>query len=342
MNWSIGGKTIDVYDDLNLELLASSGNLEKVGSLPMWDPAILGSLEDRQFGVVFITKGAGLIRKFPLHDHSNVVLSDLYFDMTAEKLPPEAKVAAATHIKEACELFGVSCSAAVQKYSAEASVQGRNYVRLAAVAEKTASAYDVLGQLHDAYVANRDLYTREDRIKLAGAMAAGTEKIASSIHEDLKPFAVKDPVIDKEAFFSQCAQRKQLLQGRSDGTHLMDEFLAKHAQFEPRETVKLLETFDREFGLDQYWERGLEPHLILGEKVAYHNLGCGVETFSDDEINGWVSGNGDLLKKMFGKELAEKFAKNPRGTIWELPQASRTFLGARIEHARDNSPAQAK
>ncbi len=346
MNWSIGGKTIDVYDDVGLTLLASSGKLDKVASLQMGDPKKLAALEDRQFGLVFITKNAGVIRKYPLNDRTNVVLSDVYFDMTHDRLPPEAKVAAATQIKEACELWGVPCSPATLKYATEGGAQGRNYVRLGLVAEKTAGAIELYEQLRDAYTENRDLYGREDKVKLARTMAQGGEKVASMIPEDLKPFAIKDPAIDKEAFLAQCGQRKSLLQGQGDALGLMNEFMAKHASFQPLETVKLLETFDRQFGLDRYWDRGLEPNMILQEKVAYHDLpiaNCGgVESLSDDEIKAWVGSNGELLKKMFGKELAEKFEKNPRGTLWELPRASRDFLGARIEYARDNTPVEAK
>lgn len=344
MNWSIGGKTLDVFDDVNLTLLASSGKLEKVASLQMGNPADLAGLEDRQFGLVFITKNAGVIRKYPLNDRTNVVLSDLYFDMTHDRLPPEAKVAAATQIKEACELWGLSCSPATVKYAVAEAVPGHNYVRLGAVAEKTAGPIELFEQLRDSYTENRHLYGRDDKVKLARTMAKGGEKVASLIPDDLKCFAVKDPAIDKEAFLAQCGQRKSLLQGQGDALGLMSEFMAKHAQFQPLETVTLLEHFDRQFGLDRYWDRGLEPNLILQEKVAYHEIvsARGVESLSEDELKEWVSGNGDLLKKMFGKELAEKFAKNPRSTIWELPEASRCFLSARIEYARDNTPVQAQ
>lgn len=341
MSWSIGGKILDIYDDPNLGLLAASPFFEKVGSLSMGDPDALVNLEDRQFGVVFLTKKGEAIRKYPLNDFTNAVLSNVYFEMTHDRLPPEAKVAAATQIKDASAVFGFEAVPAVMKYASEESLEGRNYVRLDKIAQRSGSPVNIVAQLQEDYVANRELYSRQDRIELAEAMGKASEKFAFEIPADLKPFLVKDAEINKEALMGQCHQRKQLLQDRPEATHLMDEFLAKHAQFEPRETVKLLETFDREFNLERYWGRGLEPNLILQEKVAYHDMpvACGPSQFSTEETKAWVGSNGDLLKKMFGKELAAKISSDP-GAIWSLPEASRRFLTARMEHARDNSPTE--
>lgn len=345
MSWSIGGKVLDIFDDTDLGILASSPYFEKVASLPMGDPDILTTLEDRHFGVVFLTKKGEAIRKYPLNDVTNAVLSNIYFEMTHDRLPPEAKVAAATQIRDASVVFGFAPMAAVLKYAADESLEGRNYVRLDKVAGSIAQSIDILGQLKDSYVENRDKYSREDRRELANAVFGMGEKLAADVnHPDLDAFKpLITPEINKEALLQQCAQRKQLLQDRPEATHLMDEFLEKHATFEPRETVKLLETFDTQFGLDRYWTRGLEPNLILQEKIAYHDMPVAVSggSFSSDEVKEWVGSNGDLLKKMFGKELAEKLSKDG-GNIYSLPSASRDFLYARMEYDRDNSPSQAK
>jgi hypothetical protein len=340
---SIGGKIIDVFDDPGLRLLASSPYFEKVGSLELGDPSKLGDLEDRQFGVVFLTKKGETIRKYPLNDFTNTALSNVYFEMTADKLPPEAKVAAATQIKAASEVFGFSPLPLVERFAAEESAAGRNYVSLEKVASRAVQPFDSFKSLHDAYADNRDGYTRSDRIELAQAMAGAGEKFGFDLHEDLKPFAIKNAEVSEEAFFSQCALRKQLLQEKAAGLHLMDEMLEKHASFDAAETIRLLETFDKQFGLTEYWERGLEPHLVLREKVAMHDISVpsGTVRLSDDEVKSWAASNGGTLQKMFGKELADKIAKDP-SCLWSLPEASRGFLTAHIESSRDNSPSAAK
>jgi hypothetical protein len=340
---SLGGKVIDVFDDPGLKLLASSPYFEKVGSLEMGDPSKLQELEDRQFGVVFLTKKGETIRKYPLNDFTNTVLSNVYFELTHDKLPPEAKVAAATQIKAASEVFGFVPLPLVEKFAAEGSVDGRNYVSLEKVSSQAVQPFDSLKALHDAYADNREGYTRADRIELARAMAGAGEKFGFQVHEDLRPFAIKDAEINEEALFSQCALRKRLLLEKGSGLHLMDEMLEKHASFDAAETVRLLETFDRQFGLTEYWERGLEPHLVLQEKVAMHDMPVagGTISFSDDEVKAWTSANGETLRKMFGKELADKIAKDPK-CMWSLPEASRGFLAAHIESSKDNSPAAAK
>jgi hypothetical protein len=176
-------------------------------------------------------------------------------------------------------------------------------------------------------------------------MSGVAEKYGLEIPTDLKPFVLKDPELDKEALFAQCAFRKQLIQDRTEAVHLLDEFLEKSAGFDPKETVKLLETFDRQFGLDCYWTRGLEPNTLLMEKTARHGIplsyGGRKIGFSDEEVKAWMATNADLVTKMFGRELADRL-KADIGAIWSLPTASREFLEARIEHARDNTPAKAK
>lgn len=338
MSYSVGGRILDLYDDPSLKLLEASGHLEKVASLPIGDPEALRNLDDRQFGVVFLTKSGGAIRKYPVNDHANVALSNVYFDMTCGQLPPEAKVAAATQIKAACDNFGVAPLPAVLKYAADGSAESSNYVRLDKVRTASSASVDVALQLKEAYVENRDRYSREDRRELALAMdAAGVE-----LPSELRPFAIKNASVDREALFSQCAIRKQLVEDRPEAAGLMDEFLSKHASYEPSEVVRLLETFDRQFDLDSYWTRGLEPNGVLSEKRAMHQVAVRGASFrfTDDELKDFISSHGELVEKMFGKELAEKLRKDP-GYAMNLPTASRQFIAARIEHARDNAPAEA-
>lgn len=344
MGYSLGGRTIDFFDDPGLKLLAGSAYLEKVASLPVGDPESIVDLDDRQFGVIFLTKKGEAIRKYPLNDLTNAVLSNVYFDLAHQQLPPEAKVAAATRIKAACGLMGVDCTPAVEKYAAEELPEGRHYVHLHKISAAAGQPIDLLKQLHDAYVENRDKYGRDERIELAQAMKLAGLRFGFDVHPDLKPFAIADPVIDKEALFSQCALRKNLTQGEASAIGLMDEFLDKFAEFDPKETVKLLETFDRQFGLEAHWARGLEPHGILMEKVASHAIPLSMGkslSLTDAEIKTWVGSNGDLVSKMFGKDLADRVKTDPMA-IWSLPSASRDFVVARIEHARENTPVEAK
>jgi hypothetical protein len=343
MSYSLGGRILDLFDDLGLKLLGGSPYFEKVASLPVGDPSKLASLDDRHFGVIFLTKKGEAFRKYPLNDLTNTVLSNVYFDLAHAQLPVEAKVAAATRIKQACELFGVGLTPAVDKFAAEDLPEGRQYVNLHKVASSSGGSVDLFKQLNDAYVENRDKYGRAERIELAQAMKEASSQFGFDVHDDLKPYALSSPVVDREALFGQCSLRKHLTAHEPKAAGLMDEFLQKHADFDAVETVKLLETFDRQFNLSAYWTRGLDPYRALTEKVAYHSVpvrGASL-TFTDAELKGWISSNGDLVAKMFGKDLAEKI-KADSSAVWSLPTASREFIAARIEHAREDSPVEAK
>ena len=339
---SVGGRILDIYDDIGLKVLAQSGHLEKVASLQMADPDTLAGLEDSKFGVVFLNKRGETIRKYPVHDYTHTLLANVYYDATHEKLSPEVRVMAATQIKNASALFGVKALPAVEKYAASARLEGKNYVRLGKQAVAIEEPRAIFQDLQDSYEANKDRYSREDRRKLASDMEWAAEKFGFEIPVELQSFTLKDPEIDKEAMQAQCVARKNLVTERPEAARLMNEFMEKSAEFDPKEAVDLLETFDKEFGLEKYWTRGLEPNLILREKVARHAIPFrGSATFTNKELKAFISKNKVLLDTMFGKDLADKIRADHK-EIWSLPKASRDFVAARIEHDRENAPKSAK
>lgn len=340
-NYSVGGRILDLYDDVYLEVLSRSPHFEKVASLPMGDPEKIARLGDNQFAVAFLTKKGEVVRKYPIHDYPHTVLANVYFEMTSAQLPVEAKVAAATRIKEASRAFGIEPFSAVKEYAVDAPMEGRHYVPLHKAASRETFSVDVFQQLRDEYEANRDRYSRTEKVKLAEAMAGASEKFGLEMPEDLKPYVIKNAALDKEALLSQCALRKDLVAGRPEARHLLDEFIQKQAEFEPEEAVKLLETFDRQFSLDGYWNRGLEPRLVLREKEAAHAIPIrGFCDLREGDLKAFVSKNSDLLQTMFGKDFAQKVKEDPKH-IWDLPEASRQFIAARIEHDREQTPVEA-
>lgn len=343
MEYSLGGKILDIFDDPGMKLLATSPYFDKVASFPMGDPEKLSTVDDRKFGVIFVTKTGEFIRKYPLHDQTHTVLSNIYFEMCHDKLPPEAKVAAATQILEASKLYGANPLPAVMEFAAEEPLEGQHYVYLSKVATPSElGPVDVFKSLQDQYALNAHHYGREDKRELAQEMAPISEKFGFEIPKDLRPFCLKEASLNKEALFEQCSLRKELTRGRYEASGLMDELLMKQADFAPGEVVKLLEAFDKQFGLESYWDKGMEPERVLAEKVAYHNSPVrGMGGFSQDELNGFVSKNGELLQKMFGEDFSKRVQDDP-GLIWTLPSVSREFIMARIEHGRENTPVEAQ
>lgn len=343
MDFSIGGKVFDVFDDLGLRVLAESGYLEKVASLSIGDPEKILKLEDDKFGVVFLTKKSEFIRKYPIHDYPHTALSNVYFQVTHDRLPPEARVAAATNIKHACSLFGLKGLPAIEKYAGDPPKPGAKYVRIDKVATQITEPVRLFEEMNESYEANRHRYSREEKIKLAKAMEPVASKFGFEIPKDLQLFLIKDAEVDELALFAQCAVRKNLLKDQPEAGPLMDELLEKRATVQPESTVSLLEMFDRQFGLDKYWERGLEPRTVLMEKEARHSIpirGVSME-FSDKEVGAFTTRNDDLIQKMFGRKMADLLQGNPKA-IWQLPKASREFLAARMEQERENAIVKAR
>lgn len=329
---SIGGKIIDFYDDIYMDQFRKMGVIEKIADCQVLGPKELSSLPDSMFGVVFVTKTGQHVRKFPIHDEGHTVLASSYFEQNHRKLPAEAKVASATMIKKACEIFCVEPSESINKFAADAV--GGNYVDLRQVVEaqpisKVAHTYDTL---LEEYRDNATDYPREEKIRLARSMSKVAKRLGKSVPEDLRKFAHSKPSVDSDLFHQQCAARKELLGDDFNSKHVLDEFIEKQADFTPSETIRLLETFDKENGLDKYWDRHLDPYEILVEKVASHDLVyLEGKDFAKSDVASYISANKSLLRKMFDRQQLSTLSKDP-ASVGNLPSKARQMMRVRIEN----------
>lgn len=119
---SIAAAVLDFYDDAQHELMSKVASPADLGDTQI---AILSSeerdrLPDSEFGLVLLTKRASVLRKFPLNDPGNAWLSSQYFANTHKKLAFPARFIAASHIKQACDAYGVPPSSSVAAYAARA------------------------------------------------------------------------------------------------------------------------------------------------------------------------------------------------------------------------------
>lgn len=117
---TITAAILDFYDDSNHELmskLAMPSDLNNA-SMSLLTPDQHTSLPDSEFGLIFLTKRASVLRKFPVNDPGNAWLSAQYFDSNHQKLAFPARFVAAKFIKSACSAYGVPASPRVDAYAA--------------------------------------------------------------------------------------------------------------------------------------------------------------------------------------------------------------------------------
>jgi len=117
---SIAAAILDFYDDSKHELMSKVAMPVELKNtdVSLLTPEQHGALPDSDFGLIYLTKRASVLRKFPVNDPGNAWLSAQYFGNTYEKLAFPARFVAAKFIKEACDAYGVPASRAVDAYAA--------------------------------------------------------------------------------------------------------------------------------------------------------------------------------------------------------------------------------
>lgn len=168
----LGSVELDFYDDGECALLTKLAAPAALADVPfdLLSADRRAALSDRDFGLIVITKHAGVLRKFPVSDPGNTWLSAQYFGANHEKLAMPARFIAAMTLKKACRAYGVPSSPTVDKYAARADprapatnlfVEGseRNWLldklAQAELLTKQASAaeFDALANLPDSHFA---------------------------------------------------------------------------------------------------------------------------------------------------------------------------------------------
>ena len=129
---SIAAAILDFYDDAQHELMSKVASPAAIGDTPITilTPEERGRLPDSEFGLVFLTRHASVLRRYPVNDPGNAWLSSQYFANTHKKLAFPARFIAASYIKQACEAYDVPTSNAVDAYAAradEADIQSNTF-----------------------------------------------------------------------------------------------------------------------------------------------------------------------------------------------------------------------
>jgi hypothetical protein len=115
----LSGLVLDPADDHDGSVLRSifpsvEDVPELVKSAEYLDSERRTQLPDELFALV-LQDGEESLRKFACADAGNTVLSLLYFQKTAHKLPQEAQQVAATNLCQACEWYGLTPPSDLQK-----------------------------------------------------------------------------------------------------------------------------------------------------------------------------------------------------------------------------------
>lgn len=106
---NLAGLRLDVVDDPDLikdsempELVKKATKMSRVISSKDYS-----SMNRDDFALVIMTKNGHHIPKYPIHDKVHAWAANETFNKTAHRLPPDARVIAATFIKRACKFYNI-------------------------------------------------------------------------------------------------------------------------------------------------------------------------------------------------------------------------------------------
>jgi hypothetical protein len=337
--YRLAGKVIDVYDDLKMDHLKE--NLSKVGSLKLAPVDQVMKLPNDQFALVLLTKTARSIRKFPIHDADSTAISNLYFEKTATKLPPEGRSVAAFFLKKASERFKLTPPKVLEKHAGgEISSNVVNVMKCTEdvqeskpqhLALRTSYPIDTSMQVKTAmsyFDENAQLLEPKDRHSFAVAVAqrAGELKVEIPAASQLRKYAgTKYGNLVESAYHERAA----LLVGDGQACKALKHLIEKRASFAPVEFAEALEKFDKTNGLDRHWDIGAR-----GVRDPFRSTFESVKVASTIKIGGKLVdavklqklANSDILSKNFGEDFCREFASAPMEILQSLPRPEQTII----------------
>jgi hypothetical protein len=336
--FNIAGRVLDVYDDLQKELLKQ--NLEKVGNLKL-DPADeIDRLANEEFAAVFQARDGRMIRKYPTHTPDATCLSGLYLEKAAKFLPPEATKVAASFIKKACKKHSIPVPQAIEKLASDEL--NSNIISLAGIQKliKTAKVkHHALGASYPIetkeQVKQAEEYFNEhhmdfppaDRHEYANNTLKRAQELKTSVSADtaLYKYAGADfgNMINSARY-----EREGLLGNDEMAVRTLKHLFEKRAALGPQGFCKELEQFDKINSLERHWDksRGVrDPYRSTYENIKTASvIAIGDKVLPTSKLQK-LAGS-DILKTNFDESFCEQFAKDPVVVFQSLPRPEQQTL----------------
>lgn len=350
--FSLANQILDAYDDVGREDFVKIAKVYP--SLEVMTSDERSDLGDHDFALSIITKTAGKLNKYPIRTGHDTLLSAMYFDKYAHKLPEEARNKAGWHIKKACEHFGV----AVPKMAKEASEAADNVyfepqgIKAAAPVQKTAS----VGEMAEAqkiasnYTFAQYAFPSPKHVEMGGQYFekfAGKMPLeirhgyAESLQKRAKELGMVplEGEVRKYASDYYNAMVDAHLRGRASLVECQDpkfettlkKMASLRSQTTPSEFAKALHSFDKAAGLTQYYGGCItDPYQATFAKEPnnpgkIHKTASGVE-ISAAQMKELAEKKMDKIAEYFGKNIADEFKKDPATIFESLPNDTKEIL----------------
>lgn len=352
MNYKL--TTLDFYDDggqlLRKVLPEQSDIPDFVKTAEVLEPGSGGQL----YALLLVDDGE-VLQKYAMVDRGNTWLSVLYFGLNREKLPEGAQKVAAANLLNACHDFDIDPPDFLAELARDAAVvdtqvfdvTGQVPLQKVASAEKEEVRYAIeradgskhypLTDANDVASALRyfgdhksDFVPRERRefaVKVAAAAKRGAlalpEEVAHYASDDWNPLLVAH--ITNRAV--HLVERDSPTDGAAKAQ--LDKLASAKSSMSPTDFAVALERFDRENGLDGYWDRHIaDPYFsTLGiPKVAAKTYDLGVVSCTSEDIMQLSTKGSAAIVDHFGEKVAGEFVKNPIAVFESMPAPQKLIM----------------
>lgn len=332
--FTIAGCVLDVYDDINKDILKE--NLEKIGSFKLDPPDEIEKLSYSDFAAVFMTKTGRAIRRYPIHSPDSTALSALYFEKVAESLPETAKATIAFLIKKAHDVHSLPLPPAIEEAARQAQPDCSNILKIAeldlAVKEMSSTCFalddkypidtpEQIKQASEYFEENHMYFCPEDRAKYASSVLGRTHELkfrvssSSALH---KYAGTEYGNLVQSAYH----ERANLLHSDEMALRALGHLFEKRSSLKPNEFADELCRFDQTNYLDRHWDKSLgvrDPYKSTYENVKIAKVvKVGSDSISEDTLHNLAdSGH---LKSAFDDEFCQQFSESPVEIFQSLPK----------------------
>jgi hypothetical protein len=349
--WKIGGRELDFYDDLTGSY--AKDKMSKLGSVEITSQTELSELKDDDFALKVVTKLGHSVRKFPVNSVGDTLVSMLYFEKNASKLPDEVKEITASFLKKHADIHNLKTPEIVEKYasdvsnnvfheSSSADFSGTEKCDIApdfALTTKTGSKLYPINNEENIKTATRFFeenymlieepsYRKEmatNIVKKASELGVAIKE-ASSIHNYAE--ADYSPMLSVHM-----AERREILQNDEENLAIFEALVEKTASLSAPEFASALENFDVMSGISTYWDT---QHLADPYKSTFHHVKTaspianhkGV-TITEDQFKSDTFS--EKLASSFDDGFVEEFKKSPIEIFNSLPAPEKDIITSLID-----------
>jgi len=185
-----------------------------------------------------------------------------------------------------------------------------------------------------------DNFSPEDRREYCTKVAARADQLCVPIPQEMRDYASFTKSAHALAY--GLYERSQSIPETSGLQVLLSEIAKEASALPPEMLVEVLAQFDKEAGIDQYWDRGV-PNPVLSVYKCATNANDddllweeGNDRLSSAQLKDFATARGsrELMQSKFSYDLVDKFLEDPVTIFQSLPDPHKIEI-ARL--ASDNS-----